>query len=195
MNRGLLLLVWMLAGASCRNISGSTEIVAQSPTLIYAAAEAATDTISLIAVGDVMLGTAFPEGYLPPHDGRHLLDSVRAILQNADFTFGNHEGTLFNGTGTMKKCSDSTKCYAFRSPEHYAHYLAAAGFDLMSVANNHSGDFGPEARRRTMEVLSSVHIASAGSLENPTVILKRGTLTLGMAAFSPNKGCPDLNNL
>src|SRR5688572_23795012 len=117
------------------------------------------DTIAIIGVGDIMLGTSYPKGYLPPDDGKHLLKPVEKVLRNADITFGNHEGTLFDGEGIPKQCSNPALCYAFKSPERYAQYLKEAGFDLMSVANNHSGDFGPTARKRTMQVLQAADIA------------------------------------
>jgi hypothetical protein len=147
------------------------------------AQQSKTDTISIIGVGDIMLGTSYPKGYLPPNDGRNNLLAVEKILQNATLTFGNHEGTLFNGTGKPKQCVDSTKCFAFKSPEHYAKYLKRAGFDLMSVANNHSGDFGPEARQRTMDVLQSVGIASSGTSEKPFVVLEKDGVKYGLASF------------
>lgn len=152
------------------------------------------DTLTIIGVGDIMLGTSYPKGYLPPDDGKNLLTAVERTLQNADITFGNHEGTLFDGEGTPKKCIDSTKCYAFKSPERYVHYLRRAGFDLMSVANNHSGDFGPEARERTMQVLQSAGIASSGTTQKPFVVLEKGGVKYGLASFAPNNGTQNLNN-
>ena len=152
------------------------------------------DTITIIGVGDIMLGTSYPEGYLPPDDGKHLLTAVEKILQTATITFGNHEGTLFDGEGTPKKCANPALCYAFKSPERYAQYLKRAGFDLMSVANNHSGDFGPEARERTMQVLRNAGIASSGTITKPFVVLEKGGVRYGLASFAPNKGTQSLNN-
>ena len=152
------------------------------------------DTISIIGVGDVMLGTWYPEGYLPPDDGKNLLRAVERNLQNADVTFGNYEGTLFDGEGTPKKCANPALCYAFKTPEHYAQYLKRAGFDLMSVANNHSGDFGPEARERTMQVLQTAGIANSGTTTKPFVVLEKGGVRYGLASFAPNNGTQNLNN-
>ncbi len=45
--------------------------------------EESTGSVRLRAVGDVMLGTDFPDGYLPPDDGAHLLDSVSSLLTDA----------------------------------------------------------------------------------------------------------------
>ncbi|MGB5977086.1 MAG: hypothetical protein WBG62_06735, partial [Cyclobacteriaceae bacterium] len=45
------------------------------------------DTVTIIGVGDIMMGTNFPsEQYLP---GENLLMPVASILQDADVTFGN----------------------------------------------------------------------------------------------------------
>src|SRR5271170_2152351 len=94
------------------------------------------DTISIIGVGDMMLGTNYPDkSFLPPDDGVHLLDSLKNILQNADVTFGNLEGTLLDKGGSVKSCANPAVCYAFRSPTHYIHYLKEAGFDVLSTAN------------------------------------------------------------
>ncbi|MDQ6610118.1 MAG: CapA family protein, partial [Bacteroidota bacterium] len=152
------------------------------------------DTITIIGVGDIMLGTSFPKGYLPPDDGKNLLKPVAPYLRKADLAFGNNEGTLFDGEGLPKKCKDSTLCFAFKSPERYALYLKHAGFDMMSVANNHSGDFGPEARERTMQVLEEAGIASSGTTEKPFVIIEKKGVTYGLACFAPNKGTQSINN-
>jgi len=152
------------------------------------------DTITVIGVGDVMLGTWYPGGYLPPDDGKYLLKPVEKILRNADVTFSNHEGTLFDSTGTPKQCQDSSLCFAFKSPERYAQYLKKAGFDLMSVANNHSGDFGSAARERTMQVLQDVGIASSGTTGKPFVVLEKGGIKYGLACFAPNYGTQSINN-
>lgn len=162
------------------------------PGILFA--QSINDTLRIIGVGDIMLGTSFPSGYLPPDDGRFLLTPVERYLQNADITFGNYEGTLFNGEGEMKKCRDSTKCYAFKTPEHYTAYLKQAGFDLMSIANNHSGDFGPEARQQTAKALQKAGILSSGTTSQPYVVLKKNGVRYGLASFAPNRGTQNINN-
>ncbi|MGE5519139.1 MAG: CapA family protein, partial [Candidatus Dadabacteria bacterium] len=137
----------------------------------------------------------YPKRFLPPADGKYLLKPVEKILRNADVTFGNGEGTFFNGQGTPKHCKDSLNCFAFKSPEHYAEYLSNAGFDLINVANNHSGDFGPEARERTIRILKDRGIAAAGSLSTPFCIIKKQNRSIGLACFAPNSGTPYINNL
>ena len=165
-----------------------------SNCLSLEAQQKSRDTLTIIGVGDIMLGTSYPEGYLPPDDGRTLLTAVEKVLQSANITFGNHEGTLFDGEGKPKQCANPALCYLFKSPERYANCLKRAGFDLMSVANNHSGDFGPEARERTMQVLQQAGIASSGTTAKPFVVLEKGGVKYGLASFAPNYGTQSLNN-
>src|ERR1041384_1877946 len=49
--------------------------------------------ITLIAVGDMMLGTNYPGPEFLPPNGQNILDPLKDILRNADLTFGNLEGT------------------------------------------------------------------------------------------------------
>ena len=153
--------------------------------------------VSIIGVGDIMMGTNYPsESYLPANDGRDLLADLAPTLRSADITFGNLEGTLLDAGGTVKRCSNPAVCYAFRSPERYVNHLTDAGFDLVSIANNHTGDFGPEGRRRTKATLENAGIAYAGlaGTDETTVVEKDG-VRYGMVAFAPNRGTVDIRNL
>ncbi len=145
--------------------------------------------ITIIGVGDMMLGTNFPsDNYLPPNDGKDLLKEVTPILDSADLTFGNLEGVLLTGTAQSKKCSDPTKCYAFKSPDHYVNYFKEAGFDVLSIANNHVGDFGDTGRLNTVRLLEENEIHFAGLLNYPYSIFVKDSITYGFCAFAPNTG-------
>lgn len=152
--------------------------------------------LSVVGVGDLMLGTNYPKpAYLPPRDGAELLQAVKPLLQQADVTFGNLEGTLLDSGGTVKSCQDTLVCYAFRSPTRYVKHFKEAGFDLMSIANNHSGDFGLEGRRSTMKTLQANHIKYAGLLTAPTTTFTKDGVVYGLAAFAPNEGTCDIRNI
>src|SRR5262245_14789225 len=108
--------------------------------LLVARPALADDSITFSAVGDVMLGSAFPdEEGLPPDDGAGLLAEVTPLLAAADIAFGNLEGPLTDG-GVSTKCGPPPKaargkkkkhrgpqpgrsCYAFRVPTRYGKYL------------------------------------------------------------------------
>jgi len=154
------------------------------------------DTISIIGVGDIMIGTNFPnEGYLPPDSGKYMLSSVAHVLRDADLTFGNQEGVILNEGGEAKSCSDPSLCYIFRSPEYLARHYVDAGIDMMSLANNHAGDFGETGRKNTMRILDSLGIHHAGQLTQPFTIFERERVQYGFVAFSPNNGTQSINDL
>lgn len=153
------------------------------------------DTLTVIGVGDIMMGTTYPEDRLPPGDGDFLMRDVAAVLRNADLTFGNLEGTLLDEGGTPKKCKDPKVCYAFRTPVRYVRNLMDAGFDMMSLANNHAGDMGDEGRDTTMNTLVHAGILHAGQISMSTSILVKDNIRYGLAAFAPNANCVPLNDL
>ena len=118
--------------------------------------------ISIAAVGDMMIGTDFPENHLPDDDGVGFLAGVAPWLWSADVAFGNLEGVLVDGGEPGKKCSNPKACYLFRSPSRYAYHYRAAGFDVLSLANNHARDFGEEGRTATMRTLTDAGIHHSG---------------------------------
>ncbi|MGB4773896.1 MAG: CapA family protein [Daejeonella sp.] len=154
------------------------------------------DTLTIAAVGDIMMGSAFPDiGNLSPDDGKGSFTSTLDYLKSADVAFGNLEGVLLN-KGNSGKCGpNSTACYAFRMPERYVEHLTDAGFDVMSVANNHSGDFSETGRKSTARVLDSAGIKFAGFITHPTTTFKRNGITYGFCAFAPNTGTVSINDL
>ncbi|MEL6869758.1 MAG: CapA family protein [Pseudomonadota bacterium] len=117
----------------------------------------ATQVLSIAAVGDMMLGTDFPDPRLADDDGAGLLAAVTPWLRAADIAFGNIEGVLMDGGEPAKRCSNPRACYLFRSPARYAQWYADAGFDVVSFANNHARDFGEEGRTASMQ-----HVAALG---------------------------------
>jgi hypothetical protein len=115
-----------------------TEVVEVQDTVEIGMFRVIKDTLTVIGVGDIMLGTNYPkEHYLPPDSGKYLLNEVYDLLNDADLTFGNLEGVILNDGGTPKNCKNPKACYLFRSPEYLARYLLTGGFDVLSLANNH----------------------------------------------------------
>ncbi len=78
-------------------------------------------------------------------------------------------------------------------PERYVSALTSSGFDLLSVANNHFGDFGAPGRSRTKHILDSVGISYAGLVEHPWSIYMKDSILYGFCAFAPNSGTVNLN--
>lgn len=153
------------------------------------------DTISIMGVGDIMMGTTYPNSsYLPPKNTDPFKD-VHSVLSTADVLFGNFEGTLTDTGTNAKNCKDPSKCYSFKSPEYFGVFLQKAGFDVVSIANNHIGDFGQLGIKNTLKTLDENGIASAGILSKPTAIFKKNGIVYGFVAFAPNKDCLKIHNL
>jgi hypothetical protein len=141
--------------------------------------------LKIAAVGDVHMGRAWPEerAAMPPDNAMHLYDAVKASLQSAQVTFGNLE-TVLADSGESQKCGKrSTKCFAFRVPKVFANALKDTGFDVMSIANNHAGDFGPQGRTDTMAALDKVGIKHSGPVGD-IAFLEVGKQRIALAAFS-----------
>lgn len=151
--------------------------------------------IVFAAVGDVMLGSSYPtELGLPADDGEGLLKEVTPILSSADITFGNLEGPMANGGKTTKCPPDSKRCYAFRVPTRYGRYLKEAGFDVMSLANNHALDFGVEGRNSSKRVLDDLGIAHSGEVGDIARLKIRGK-EIALIAFSNYDTSYNLNDV
>ncbi|MEE4162429.1 MAG: CapA family protein [Woeseiaceae bacterium] len=140
-------------------------------------------SIRIAAVGDIMLGTDYPENHLPDDDGIGFLAGVAPVLAAADLAFGNLEGVLADGGEPVKACNNPNACYLFRSPTRYAEHLVNAGFDLISLANNHALDFGEAGRDSSMAALDRVGIRHSGR-EGTFASFEHGELRVALLAFA-----------
>lgn len=154
------------------------------------------DTIQITAVGDIMLGSAFPSKLnLPPDDAIHSFAAVNSFLKG-DIIFGNLEGCFLN-SGNSEKCKglNPASCYAFRMPDRYAGILKKAGFNVLSVANNHVGDFDAKGRKNTAKILDSLQIQYAGQLDKPFSIFEKDNVKYAFCAFAPNENTVSIKNI
>jgi hypothetical protein len=153
--------------------------------------------IVVTAVGDVMLGTTFPDaGLLPPNDGADLLAEVTPILRRGDIVFGNLEGPLLDGDDPSAKCRGKAvgHCFAFRVPTRYGARLKAAGFNVMGLANNHAMDFGQEGRTSSRITLEGQAIAHTGELGDIARLNVKGE-KIAVIAFATYPGAYNLLDL
>ena len=149
--------------------------------------------LTLAAVGDIMPGTDFPENILPDDDGVTFLDAVTPLLTPPDVAFGNFEGVLLDGGEPVKQCKNKSVCFLFRTPTRYARYLKHAGFDVMSLANNHARDFGEDGRSSSMAALDAEGIHHSGREGTVASFVANGR-RIAMVAFAPNVGSNSLND-
>ncbi|HEX9930317.1 MAG TPA: CapA family protein [Pyrinomonadaceae bacterium] len=88
-------------------------------------------------------------------------------------------------------------CFAFQVPTRYGKYLKEAGFDVLSVANNHASDFGDAGRASTRKVLDSLGIKHAGSDRNQFAVayLESKGKKIAFIGFAHNNVSLNVNDL
>lgn len=139
-------------------------------------------TVTIAAVGDIMMGTDFPASRLPQQDGALLFKDAAPILRAADIAFGNLEGPITTSQSCAKALG-SGKTFAFRCPPSLAWNLKDAGFDVMGLANNHSMDFGGQGMWETKKILDSLGIKYSGKDESFASFTVNG-IKVGLIAFA-----------
>jgi poly-gamma-glutamate capsule biosynthesis protein CapA/YwtB (metallophosphatase superfamily) len=153
----------------------------------FSPVQATENVLSISAVGDIMMGTTYPEAILPPDDGAGIFDNVKGNFSESDIVFGNLEGPLVDN-GKSDKCRKNSRlCFAFSTPTRYAKHLKDAGFNVLNIANNHSYDFGGEGIKSTVETLDALGIRSiaAGKVERLDINGKKVAL-VGFSFSSPS---------
>ncbi len=140
------------------------------------------ETFTIKAVGDIVLGTTWPEDRIPPDVEHRFFDGVAQTLAGGDIVFGNLEGALTDSEETTKDPSRGTQ-YAFRMPPRFAGVLRDAGFNVLSLANNHSSDFGPAGLEDTVNALQAHGILAVG-LQNEIVYQEIRGIRIAWIGFS-----------
>jgi poly-gamma-glutamate synthesis protein (capsule biosynthesis protein) len=134
-----------------------------SPTQRAAAAPSQPTTtptpqpsIVVAAVGDLMLARDVTELMLT-QGATYPFERVLPLLAGADLLIGNMEGTF------TERGEPLDKEYTFRTPPQLAAALWAVGFDAVSLANNHSTDFGAVGLEDTLAALHAAGVPSFGA--------------------------------
>lgn len=139
--------------------------------------------VRLAFVGDILPGGSLA-GLLAQRGADYPWQHVAPLLQQADLAIGNLE-TAVSTRGTP----EPDKQFTFRSHPDTLGGAARAGIDVLSLANNHSLDYGPQALLDTIAHLkqAGIHPVGAGSdlaeAARPLIVEVR-SLRLAFLAFS-----------
>lgn len=161
---GLCILFAALMGCGRSDASSApqSDLAAAADTV----APSRPDSLTLAFVGDIMMGTTFPDSvggsHLPKDGGRRLFDACRDILSRVDIAAGNLEGSFLDGPGKRRPMTNPKTYFIFRMPPEYVRNLTDAGFDFVGLANNHINDFGEPGRSSTMATLRDAGLGHAG---------------------------------
>jgi hypothetical protein len=158
--------------------------------LRVAAADRATSAGRLVvrpllldAVGDITFGEQVGPA-VERYGGSYPWTAVAGTLRHADITTGNLETSI----STAGAAAD--KQYTFRGPPHAIPPMrSVAGFDVLTLANNHSVDFGRGALLDTLRIVRAAGIkpigagATAAQAHRPALV-EAGGLTVAFLGYS-----------
>lgn len=127
-------------------------------------------SITVSVVGDCTLGTdenfnyarslnAYYEKYGP----EYFLKNVKPIFEADDLTIANLEGTFTNSTSRVDKT------YAFKGPAEFVNILTSSSVESVTLANNHSRDYGPQSLTDTKATLDAAGVIHFGYDETSVV--------------------------
>lgn len=111
---------------------------------------------SIVFVGDIMLSRTVAKKMWEKGADFPFASSTN-IIRGADIAFGNLETTITEG--------DPVEAFEmrFRADAHAGSALKDAGFDILSLANNHTFDFGERGLLDTLTALDTVGIVHVGA--------------------------------
>lgn len=142
--------------------------------------------MKIVAVGDISTADNTINGIgigsiSKKYGWDYLLDDVKDILSGDNILIGNLEGTLSSQAHSknMRLCGLPT----------LGKYLKSLSFDVLSIANNHTFDYGPEVFKETVEVLKNSGIQVCGlrginGYHCEPVILSKDDQRIGVLAYN-----------
>ena len=137
--------------------SGRMRLVVQSAGSFRPAGTLVVRPVSLDAVGDVTFGEEVGPA-LASHGGAYPWAFVGATLRGADITVGNLE------TAVSTRGVAAVKQFTFRGPPAALRPMReVAGFDVLTLANNHTVDFGRDALLDTVKAVRAAGIQTIGA--------------------------------
>lgn len=126
-----------------------------------------TDDHTVLAVGDVFLDRKYPT---------EVFSHVQEWFDSADLLLGNHEGPL-SQSGQQRLFYPWLSI--INSTPEMVEGLEAAGFDIISLANNQSMNYGPEGLMDSIELLERAGIDACGAGENKAAAEAPAVRTVG----------------
>lgn len=113
--------------------------------------------VVLAAVGDIMLSRVVEQKMIAQQDWRYPFLETAQLTRGADLAFGNLETPIMAGKIVP------TGSFLFRTDPQAVEGLRYAGFDILSLANNHMLNRGREGLASTLQALDEAGIGRSGA--------------------------------
>ena len=152
----LLLPIPALAGGFCRTVSKAPAPEDVSPVVCDYTGE-----VRITFLGDCTLGGESPSRYPTLDFARRIADNglefpfreLRKLTEADDLTVANLEGVL-----TDRKLQKQEKKFNFKGPSSYTEILTLGSVECVTLANNHSHDYGTGGYKDTKAALENAGI-------------------------------------
>jgi len=141
------------------------------------------EVVTLCAAGDLSLANAV-EDRMKSNGIHHPFTLINHVLQSGDIVFANLEN-VFTKSRTLK----SGQAHLLKCNPRGMEAVAGAGFNVLSLANNHIMDFGEDGIIDTINVMKQWKIGHVGagrdlaSARSHMIIEKKG-IRVGFLAYS-----------
>jgi len=122
--------------------------------------EKVRNTFTLFAAGDIMLSRTVEQKMLAKNDFSYCFVDMKKTIESADLAMANLESPIIAGDPVL------TGSFSFRAHPKSAESLKYAGFDIMSMPNNHIGNYGSEGMLKTFDYLREQGIDWVGAGSN-----------------------------
>jgi len=161
-------------------LTESTAVPTTEPITITTETEPAEERFVLTFVGDCTLGSN-PVNYFNGYgfiktvgeNYRHPFRNVMDYFENDELTLANLEGPLTDGGYPVEKR------HTFRGPTEYVNILTDNSVDFVSLANNHTLDYGPSGYASTIDTLNAAGVPFV-ERDSAAVITTENGLTVGI---------------
>jgi poly-gamma-glutamate capsule biosynthesis protein CapA/YwtB (metallophosphatase superfamily) len=132
----------------------STTAVQSSTTTASRPVVPPRPTVRIAVVGDIMLGRGMQA--IVAHDPEGLFEDVRRMLSDVDVAGANMESPLTN------RPHIAANPWALEADPAVVELVASAGFDVLTVANNHAGDAGRASVVDSVEAIEATGMEPVG---------------------------------
>jgi len=126
------------------------------------------DAFTLVITGDIIPARSVNYMTLKKNDFTWAFKNIAPLLKKGDITWANLESPL------IENCPVTNEGFVFCGDSRHIKGLRYSGIDIVNLANNHSGNYGPKGIDETVTLLKKNGITSVGQSTDPVYMTVKG---------------------
>ncbi len=181
--------IFYLLQLSSRQVVQAPSLPQLAKQLIPSGIKPQDESITLFAAGDIMLSRNVAATIKAQRNDHYPFEAMQQRIAQADIAFANLESPITAGPEVK------TGSFTFHANPGIEQSLAWAGFDVLSLANNHLPNYGEQGIKDTVSLLDAVGIKHAGAGADAVAALKPAIIEVkgkkfGFLAFNDSDVVP-----